>query len=34
LKAVKGFSPDQQRVVLLLAGILALLCLYRWLTLP
>jgi hypothetical protein len=31
---VKRFSPDQQRVVLLLAVVLAVLCLYRYLYLP
>jgi hypothetical protein len=31
---MKRFSPDQQRVVLLLAGILATFCLLRYLTLP
>jgi hypothetical protein len=31
---VKRFSPDQQRVVLLLAAILAAICLYRYVWLP
>jgi hypothetical protein len=31
---VKRFSPDQQRVVLLLAAILAAICLYRYVCLP
>jgi len=31
---MKRFSPDQQRVVLLLSAVLAILCLYRFLSLP
>ena len=31
---MKRFSPDQQRIVLMLAALLAALCAYRYLTLP
>ncbi|MBW1646502.1 MAG: hypothetical protein JRJ72_00095 [Deltaproteobacteria bacterium] len=33
-RPVKRFSPDQQRVALLLAAVLAALCLHRYLCLP
>jgi hypothetical protein len=31
---MKRFSPDQQRVVLLLSAVLAAFCLYRYICLP